>query len=40
MSFEGPAIVETAGSTIVIHPGNEASVDDYGNVIIELGGEA
>jgi N-methylhydantoinase A len=40
MRFEGPAIVETKGSTIVIHPGNEVSVDDYGNVIIELGGDS
>jgi N-methylhydantoinase A len=39
MRLAGPAIVETKGSTIVIHPGNEASIDEYGNVIIELGGE-
>jgi N-methylhydantoinase A len=37
MRFTGPAIVESAGSTIVIHPGNAVSIDDYGNVIIELG---
>jgi N-methylhydantoinase A len=36
MSFDGPAIVETSGSTIVVHPGNEVSVDDYGNVIIQV----
>jgi N-methylhydantoinase A len=36
MSFSGPAIVETSGSTIVIHPGNEVSVDDYGNVVVEV----
>jgi N-methylhydantoinase A len=40
MRFEGPAIVETKGSTIVVHPGNEASIDDFGNVIIELGGDS
>jgi N-methylhydantoinase A len=40
MRFDGPAIVETKGSTIVVHPGNEARVDDYGNVIIELGGDS
>jgi N-methylhydantoinase A len=39
MRFTGPAIVETKGSTIVVHPGNEVSIDDYDNVIIELGGE-
>jgi N-methylhydantoinase A len=38
-SFTGPAIVETRGTTIVVHPGNEATVDDYGNIIIALGDE-
>lgn len=37
MRFEGPAIIETKGSTIVIHPGNDVTIDDFGNVIIELG---
>ena len=36
MSFEGPAIVETSGMTVVVHPGNEVQVDDYGNVIIAV----
>jgi N-methylhydantoinase A len=36
MSFEGPAIVETSGSTVVVHPGNEVAVDDYGNLIIHV----
>jgi N-methylhydantoinase A len=36
MRFSGPAIVETAGTTIVVHPGNEVEVDDYGNVIVRL----
>jgi N-methylhydantoinase A len=40
MSFEGPAIVETRGGTTVVHPGNEARVDAYGNLIITLGEEA
>jgi N-methylhydantoinase A len=35
-SFEGPAIVETSGSTVVVHPGNEVAVDDYGNLIIRV----
>src|SRR5262245_36335561 len=35
-SFEGPAIVETSGSTVVVHPGNEVTVDDYGNLIIHV----
>jgi N-methylhydantoinase A len=36
MELAGPAIVETSGTTIVMHPGNGATVDDYGNVIITL----
>ena len=37
MRFAGPAIVEDPGMTIVVHPGNPVSVDDYGNVHIETG---
>jgi N-methylhydantoinase A len=36
MRFDGPAVVETRGTTIVVHPGNEVEVDDYGSVIISL----
>jgi N-methylhydantoinase A len=36
MSFDGPAIVETRGTTVVLHPGNELTVDDYGNLIISI----
>jgi N-methylhydantoinase A len=36
MSFDGPAIVETSGSIVVVHPGNEVTVDDYGNVIVSI----
>jgi N-methylhydantoinase A len=36
MSFEGPAIVESRSSTVVVHPGNELTVDDYGNIRIEI----
>jgi len=42
MRFDGPAIVETKGSTVVAHPGNRLTVDDYGNLIIAItldGGE-
>ncbi len=39
MRFDGPAVVETRGTTIVVHPGNEAAVDEYGNVIVTLGGD-
>lgn len=36
MKFEGPAIVEDPGTTVVIHPGNKASVDGYGNIHIAV----
>jgi N-methylhydantoinase A len=36
MRFAGPAVVETRGTTIVVHPGNGSAVDDYGNIVIEL----
>lgn len=36
MRFDGPAIVEDPGTTIVIHPGNRASVDRLGNLHITL----
>jgi N-methylhydantoinase A len=36
MGLEGPAIIETKGSTIVVHPDNTLTVDDYGNLIIAL----
>ncbi len=39
MRFDGPAVVETRGTTIVVHPGNEAAVDEYGNVVIALESE-
>jgi N-methylhydantoinase A len=35
-SFAGPAIVETAGSTTVVHPGWSASVDAYGNLVLSV----
>ncbi len=35
MTFMGPAIVEDPGTTIVIHPGNAVSVDEFGNINIE-----
>jgi len=38
MEFIGPAIVEDAGATTVIHPGNHVHVDAYRNIHIELRG--
>ncbi len=42
MQFTGPAIIESSGTTTVIHPGNQVSVDGLGNIHIELqqGGKA
>jgi N-methylhydantoinase A len=34
--FIGPAIIETNGTTMVIHPGNRVRVDEYGHVHIEV----
>jgi N-methylhydantoinase A len=39
MRFDGPAVVETGTSTVVVHPDNDVSVDDYGNLIIVLESE-
>jgi N-methylhydantoinase A len=38
MGFAGPAIVEDPGTTIVIHPGNRATIDDFGNTHIDIRG--
>ncbi|MEM7444429.1 MAG: hydantoinase/oxoprolinase family protein [Pseudomonadota bacterium] len=37
MAFDGPAIVEDPGSTVVVNPLNKASIDGYGNIHIQLG---
>jgi N-methylhydantoinase A len=34
--FDGPAVIETSGSTTVVHPGNGVIVDDFGNLVISL----
>jgi len=36
MEFDGPAIVEDPGTTVVIHPGNKVRIDGYGNIHIAL----
>lgn len=36
MAFGGPAIVETKGSTTVVHPGDEVTVDQFGNLLIAI----
>jgi N-methylhydantoinase A/oxoprolinase/acetone carboxylase beta subunit len=37
MSFRGPAIVEERESTCVIQPGDQARVDEYLSLVVELG---
>ena len=37
MAFAGPAIVEDPGMTTVVHPGSPVSIDNYGNIHIEVG---
>ena len=37
MAFAGPAIVEDPGTTVVVHPGNRAEVDSFGNIRIRIG---
>lgn len=38
MTFFGPAIVEDAGTTVVVHPGNRVHVDRLGNLHIMING--
>jgi N-methylhydantoinase A len=37
MQLDGPAIIETKGGTVVVPPGNQLLVDDYGNLVIVTG---
>lgn len=36
MTFEGPAVVEDPGTTVVVHPGNRVEIDGYRNIHIHL----
>ena len=38
MTFAGPAIIEDAGTTMVIHPGNRVQMDAFRNIHIEIRG--
>jgi N-methylhydantoinase A len=40
MAFDGPAIIEDPGTTVVIHPTNTVSIDAYGNIHILLEGQS
>jgi N-methylhydantoinase A len=33
-TVEGPAILEEYGSTVPLHPGFAATVDDFGNLLV------
>jgi N-methylhydantoinase A len=36
MAFQGPAVIEDAGTTTVIHPGQSIEIDVYGNIHIRI----
>ncbi|MEM9132697.1 MAG: hydantoinase/oxoprolinase family protein [Actinomycetota bacterium] len=36
MAFTGPAVIEGAGTSVVVHPGCGVSIDGFGNTRIEL----
>jgi N-methylhydantoinase A len=38
-TFDGPAVVEGKESTVVVHPGQTADVDEYGNLVVDTGGD-
>ena len=38
MTFSGPAVIEDPGTTVVVHPGNRVTVDDFGNIHIDIRG--
>ena len=37
MNFSGPAIIEDSGSTVVAHPADKIVIDEFGNIVIEVG---
>jgi N-methylhydantoinase A len=37
LSFDGPAVVETSGTTVLVHPGDQLDIDDEGNLVIAVG---
>jgi N-methylhydantoinase A len=36
MQFDGPAVIENRGTTVLVHPFNKVQMDDYGNLHIHL----
>jgi len=37
---QGPAVIETTDTTVVVHPGRSLKVDAYGNFEINFGKQA
>ncbi len=35
-TVRGPSVIEEAFTTVVVHPGQTARVDEYGNIIVEI----
>ena len=38
MELTGPAVIEDAGTTVVVHPGNRVRMDGYRNLVITVKG--
>ena len=36
MELMGPAVIEEPASTVVVFPGDRVSIDDHGNLYLEL----
>ena len=36
-TITGPAIIEEFGSTVPLHPGFTARIDDFGNIVVSKG---
>ncbi|MDY6780519.1 MAG: hydantoinase/oxoprolinase family protein, partial [Halobacteria archaeon] len=36
-TFKGPCVVEGGESTLVVRPDDEMKVDEYGNLVVEVG---
>ncbi|QEC46755.1 hypothetical protein FSW04_03575 [Baekduia soli] len=35
-TLEGPAVIELPDTTIVVRPGHRASIDEYGNAVVQV----
>ena len=39
-NLKGPAVIEDIGATILLHPGDNLQVNEFGHLMIEVGGVA